>query len=105
MLPFYKMMSNKESGETILVVTKTKSQDKVLHYLLLNCQDKDTLTWYHTDETATMLANKCDMKKSFLNKILRQLVELGIVYKKTRGVYIVSKHFFQTKEDQNDKKK
>lgn len=89
-------MSDKEDGTTVLLVTKTKNQDKVLHYLLLNCQDKDTLTWYHTDESANMLAEKCGIKKDYLNKILKQLIDLGIVYRKTRGVYIVSKKFFQS---------
>lgn len=96
-------MSDKEDGTTVLLVTKTKNQDKVLHHLLLNCQDQETLTWYHTDESARMLAEKCEMGKDYLNKVLAQLVKLGILHRKTRGVYVILKKYFQTTEDKNEK--
>lgn len=91
------MMIN-ENGDTALTRTRTKSQDKMLEYLLLNCHDKDTLTWYYTEDSVERMCKVTGWKVDNVNRILKELCDpkVGVLVKKTRGVYIISKTFFQT---------
>ena len=100
MLKFVKMMINKEYGTTILTVTKNKSQDRVIEFLVNNCHDKDTLTWYYHDGSVQDACKGLKISKSYFDRMLRQLVGLCILHKKARGVYILSKEYFQTISEQ-----
>lgn len=103
MLQFIKMMINKEYGKTVLTVTKNKTQDKVIEYLINNCQDKKSLIWYYSQEEAEKASKELGLKKFYFDKVLKSLVGLGVLLKKTKGVYILSKEFFQVKEEDKTK--
>lgn len=97
------MMINQERGTTVLSVTKNKTQDKVIECLLQSVQDKENLIWYYTDDSADALAEMSGLKKYYLDKILSQLVDLGVLLRRTRGVYVLSKEYFQVKEEKAGK--
>lgn len=99
MLKFVKMMINKEYGTTILTMTKNKSQDKVIEFLVNNCHDKDTLTWYYHDGSMHDACTALKISKSYFDRMLKELVKLSVLHKKARGVYILSKEYFQTTQD------
>ena len=96
MLQFVKMMINQEYGITVLSVTRNKSQDRVIEYLVGNVDEADRLVWYYVGDSVAKAVKKLGMSKAYFDKVLRDLVELGVLHKKARGVYILSKEYFQS---------
>jgi predicted transcriptional regulator len=40
------------------------------------------------------------ISKHYVTKLLKELVDLGLLHKKTRGVYLINKKYFQSIESE-----
>ena len=95
MLDFYKLMVDKDNGCTVLGEFTHLAQARVLDIILRDCRNKDVLTWYFTSDNVEEVCYMLGISKSYLKRVLRELKELGILNKQARGVYMVSKKYFQ----------
>jgi hypothetical protein len=100
MLQFYKLMVDiNNNGSTILSEFRHLKQaifmDRLLHY----CQDKDSLIWYKNSHSIEAICKDMDISTHYLTKLLKELKELGFLHNPNRGTYIISKRYFQIKEN------
>lgn len=106
MYKYVKLMINQENdGGTLLDDFTHLAQIKLLSRLIIRCHDKDTLCWYSTEESVGVIAKDMGVSTHYVIKLVRELVKLNILHKKSRGIYLISKRYIQVGRDYNNETK
>ncbi len=77
---------------TVLDVFKSTSQAQFFTKLLVHCDQTD-LIWYSNKETIGKIAKEMSLSDVRIKQLLKDLCDSGILIKRTRGVYIISKKY------------
>ncbi len=77
---------------SILDVLKSPSQNKFFNKILTTC-DQNDLVWYSNSTTVSKLAKELDLSEDRIKQLIKNLCDLGVLIKKTRGVYAISRKY------------
>lgn len=88
------LIKDTTNGEvtTILDVLKSASQNKFFSKILATCDQKD-LVWYSNSTTVNKLAKEMDLSEERIKQLIKSLCDSGVLIKKTRGVYAISRKY------------
>jgi predicted transcriptional regulator len=76
------------------------AQAKFMSRLVVRVHDKVNLFWYKNETSVQEICNDMGISKHYVTKLLKELVDLGLLHKKTRGVYLINKKYFQSIESE-----
>ena len=101
MLKFVKMMIIPENGNgSVLDEFTHLAQAKFMSRLVVRAHDKVNLCWYRNEGSVQDICDDMGISKFYVTKLLKELVDLGLLHKKTRGVYLINKRYFQSIESE-----
>jgi hypothetical protein len=92
MFRFVKMMITE--NKTYIDECKTMSQIHVYNELIKN-MDENQL-WFSNSTSRIKICNSLNLSDGRVKAIVKELTDLGLLHKKMKGIYLISKVFVST---------
>ena len=95
MLRYVIMRIDIKDEKTIMDACNTLSELRAISSIIKSCSDLD-LMWYSNINSRKKLANELQISDSRVKQVIADLCSLGILIKRSKGIYKISKRYIQT---------